>query len=155
MSISTRKVFLPTVISLALLLALALPAAAQNRAIKGKVTDEKGQPIVDAQITIQGMDMSRTLNAKTNKKGEWIYILGLQFGGSYRVIVHKAGYQPQFKPNVNPQSGEEMCGRFYTRRGTGPKTSVRDDGSGTERIREAKGTTDKEKTVFRRGQRFL
>jgi tetratricopeptide (TPR) repeat protein len=112
MSISTRKVFLPTVISLALLLALALPAAAQNRAIKGKVTDEKGQPIADAQITIQGMDMARTLNAKSNKKGEWIYILGLQFGGSYRVIVHKAGYQPQFKPNINPQSGDEIAVDF-------------------------------------------
>jgi tetratricopeptide (TPR) repeat protein len=112
MSISTRKVFLPTVISLALLLALALPAAAQNRAIKGKVTDEKGQPIVDAQLIIQSMDMARTLNVKTNKKGEYIYILGLQFGGSYRVAVHKAGYQPQFKPNINPQSGEEIAVDF-------------------------------------------
>ena len=76
------------------------------------MSDERGEPIVDAQITIQAMDMSRTLNAKSNKKGEWIYILGLQFGGSYRVIVHKAGYQPQFKPNVNPQSGEEIVVDF-------------------------------------------
>ncbi len=112
MSISTRKVFLPTVISLALLLTLALPAAAQNRSIKGKVTDEKGQPVADAQITIQGTDMARTLNAKTNKKGEYMYMLGLQFGGAYRVIVHKAGYQPQYKENVRPQSGEELVVDF-------------------------------------------
>ena len=106
MSFSTRKIFLPTAISLALLLILALPAAAQTRAIKGKVTDDKGQPVVDAQITIDGMDIVRTLNTKTNKKGEYMYMLGLQVG-SYRVIVHKAGFEPQSKPNIRPQAGEE------------------------------------------------
>jgi tetratricopeptide (TPR) repeat protein len=112
MIISTRKVFLPTVITLALLLTLALPAAAQTRSLKGKVTDEKGQPVADAQITIQDMDMARTLNAKSNKKGEWVYILGLQFGGTYRVIVRKAGYQPQYKTNIRPQSGDELAVDF-------------------------------------------
>jgi tetratricopeptide (TPR) repeat protein len=36
----------------------------------------------------------------------------MQFGGSYRVVVHKAGYEPQFKPNVNPQAGEEFAVDF-------------------------------------------
>jgi tetratricopeptide (TPR) repeat protein len=107
MSISTRKIFLPAAISLALLLTLALPAAAETRAIKGKVTDEKGQPVADAQITIMGTDIVRNLTAKTNKKGEYLYMLGLQVG-TYRVIVRKAGYQPQSKANVSPQLGEEI-----------------------------------------------
>jgi tetratricopeptide (TPR) repeat protein len=106
MSISTRKVLLSTAISLALLLTLALPAAAQTRSIRGKVTDEKGQPVADAQITIQGTDIVRTLNTKTNKKGEYMYMLGLQ-SGTYRVIVRKAGYQPQYKENVRPQLQED------------------------------------------------
>ncbi len=106
MSISMRKVFLPTAISLAFLLSLALPAAAQNRAIKGKVTDEKGQPVADVQITIQGTDIVRNLSTKTNKKGEYMYMLGLQTG-TYRVIARKEGYQPQYKTNISPQSQEE------------------------------------------------
>jgi tetratricopeptide (TPR) repeat protein len=111
MSISTRKVFLSTVISLALLLTLALPAAAQTRTIKGKVTDDKGQPVADAQITIAGTDISRALSVKTNKKGEWMYLLGTMVG-TYRVVVHKAGYQPQYKANVRPDTQEEYVVDF-------------------------------------------
>lgn len=105
MSISIRKAFLPTAISLALLLTLASPTAAQTRSIKGKVKDEKGQPIADAQITIQGTDIVRNLQTKTNKNGEYMYILGLQTG-VYRVIARKAGYQPQYKVNISPQAQE-------------------------------------------------
>lgn len=106
MRILTRKSIIFSAIALALLLALALPAAAQTRAIKGKVTDEKGEPIADAQITIQGTDIVRTLTTKTNKRGEYMYLLGLQVG-TYRVIVHKAGFQPQYKENISPAAGEE------------------------------------------------
>jgi tetratricopeptide (TPR) repeat protein len=111
MSISTRKLLLTAAISLSLILALALPVAAQSRAIKGKVTDDKGQPVADAQIMIQGSDIVRNLTAKTNKKGEYMYMLGLQVG-TYRVIVHKAGFEPQYKANVSPQSQEEVVVDF-------------------------------------------
>lgn len=106
MSISKRKFFVATVLSFALLMALALPAAAQNRSIKGKVTDEKDQPVADAQITIQGMDIARTLETKTNKNGEYMYLLGLQVA-TYRVIVRKEGYQPDYRANIRPELGEE------------------------------------------------
>ena len=36
---------------------LALPAAAQNRIIKGKVTNDAGQPVQGADILIQGTDV--------------------------------------------------------------------------------------------------
>jgi len=120
MSISARKVLLPTAISLALLLTLALPAAAQSRSIRGKVTDEKGEPVADAQITIQGMDIVRTLTTKTNKKGEYVYMLGLQLG-TYRVIVRKPGYQPKYMENVRPQLNEEMVVDFKLVPGEGAK----------------------------------
>ncbi len=106
MSISTRKIFLSTVVSAVLLLALALPAAAQSRVLKGKVTDDKGQPVPDVQILIQATSMTRNLNTKTNKKGEYIYILGLA-GATYRVVARKAGFQPQFTENVVPGLDKE------------------------------------------------
>jgi len=107
MSISTRKIFLPTAILLALILMLALPAAAQNRSIKGKVTDDKGQPVADAQIVISGMDISRTLTTKTNNSGEYMYLLGLQVA-TYRVVVRKEGFEPDYKANIRPEIGEEI-----------------------------------------------
>lgn len=106
MSISKPRVFLPTAILVALLLTLALPVAAQNRAIKGVVTDQEGKPIADAQITIEGTDIARTLTTKTNKKGEYLYILGLQVG-TYRVVVRAEGYQPDYEEHVKPNMGEE------------------------------------------------
>jgi tetratricopeptide (TPR) repeat protein len=106
MSISTPKILLPVALSFTLLLTLALPAAAQSRAIKGKVTDQNGKPVADAQVTIQGMDVYRNLTTKTNKKGEYLYILGMQ-SGLYRVIVRKAGFQPAYKENIRPEMQEQ------------------------------------------------
>ena len=106
MSISIRKSFLLIAISIALLLTMALPAAAQSRSIKGKVTDTDGNPIPDAKIIIQGTDIARSLETKTNKKGEYMYLLGLQVA-TYRVIARKEGYQPDYKENIRPELGEE------------------------------------------------
>ena len=106
MSISTRKAFMLAVLSIALLLALTLPAAAQSRSIKGKVTDPTGQPIADAKIIIQGTDIARQLETKTNNKGEFMYLLGLQVA-TYRVIARAEGYQPDYKENIRPELGEE------------------------------------------------
>jgi tetratricopeptide (TPR) repeat protein len=83
-------------ISLILLLALAVPTMAQNRIFQGKVTDDKGQPIVGAQITIQATDSkTRQYTTKTDKKGAWIY-MGLA-AGEYRVIARANGFAPNAK----------------------------------------------------------
>jgi tetratricopeptide (TPR) repeat protein len=83
-------------ISLLLLFALTLPAVAQNRIFQGKVTDDKAQPVVGAQITIQAMDSkSRQYTTKTDKKGSWIY-MGIA-AGEYRVVVRAAGFAPEFR----------------------------------------------------------
>ena len=106
MSMTTRKLFVSMALSVALLLTMVVPAAAQSRAIRGKVTDEDGKPIADVQILINGQDFYRELKTKTNKKGEYIYMLGIQ-SGTYRVIARKEGYQPEYKDNVRPALGEQ------------------------------------------------
>ena len=70
---------------LIVLLVLAMPAMAQNRLFQGKVTDDKGQPVVGAKIVIQALDGQRQYNTKTDKKGAWIY-MGIA-AGDYRVVV--------------------------------------------------------------------
>lgn len=99
MHISSRK-FSVIVISL-LLLALAAPAVAQNRIIQGKVMDDKGQPVVGAQISIQALDSQvRVYPTKTDKRGAYIY-MGIP-AGDYRVVVRATGFQPDYKQPVRP-----------------------------------------------------
>jgi tetratricopeptide (TPR) repeat protein len=95
-----------TAVMVGLLLISSLPAMAQSRVIKGKITDDKGAPIVGAQVTIQGIDVYRNFNVKTDKKGQFFYLLGIQ-SGAYRVIARAQGFQPKFQDNVRPQLSEE------------------------------------------------
>ncbi len=86
--------------------ALALPAMAQNRLIKGKVTDDKGEPVVGAQVSIQATDSkTRRFNTKTDKKGTYIY-MGLP-AGEYRVVVRAQGFMPSYVPSVRPNISAE------------------------------------------------
>lgn len=79
----------------AVLLSLAAfprEALAQTGAARGRVLDEKGQPLPDAkvQIDFQG-GVTRKFETKTNKKGEFTQV-GLT-PGQYRVTASKDGYQ--------------------------------------------------------------
>jgi len=67
----------------------AVPAFAQSTGmVKGVVTDDKGQPVADAKITIEmNGGTGRKFETKTNKKGEYIQI-GLG-SGSYKVTAEK------------------------------------------------------------------
>ncbi len=58
-----------------LLAALAAPASAQLTAMmRGKVVDEAGQPVPDAEVKGEFMgDVSRVWTTKTDKKGEWLH----------------------------------------------------------------------------------
>lgn len=100
-----RKFFLPTVLVLGWFIVLTLVGSAQTRSVKGKVTDDKGQPVADAQISIMGVDITRNFTVKTNKKGEYLYLLGQQVA-TYRIVVRKEGYKPDVKENVRPELGE-------------------------------------------------
>jgi tetratricopeptide (TPR) repeat protein len=68
------------------IVAIALPAAAQNMA-QGSVTDSSGKPVEGAKITIEQEGTNRHYDSKTDKKGEFIQI-GLQ-SGDYKVTAEK------------------------------------------------------------------
>jgi tetratricopeptide (TPR) repeat protein len=78
---------------------LLLPSAAgwaqSTGAVRGRVVDEKGQPIQDAVVSLdyQG-GVNRKLDTKTNKKGEYTQV-GLP-PGPYKITVNKEGYQGTF-----------------------------------------------------------
>jgi tetratricopeptide (TPR) repeat protein len=69
---------------------IASPAFAQTTGmIKGKVLDEKGQPVEGAKITIESKEgVSRIYPGTTNKKGEFAQV-GLA-PGAYRATAEKA-----------------------------------------------------------------
>lgn len=94
-------------LSLVLLMILSTAAMAQNRAIEGNVTDDQGQPLADVKITITGIDNPRNLETKTDKKGYFIYLLGLQ-SGKYRVVARKEGFQPMKEEDVKPEMRETV-----------------------------------------------
>jgi len=77
-------------LALAVGLLVATPAHAQMGSIKGKVVDEQGAPVPDADLTFDFIgDVNRQFKGKTDKKGEYIRA-GLQVvGGKWRVTATK------------------------------------------------------------------
>jgi tetratricopeptide (TPR) repeat protein len=70
-------------------------ASAQTGTARGKVVDEKGQPLPEVAVTLDFKGgVSRKYDTKTNKKGEFTQV-GI-YPGVYRVTVSKEGYQPTF-----------------------------------------------------------
>jgi Flp pilus assembly protein TadD len=80
------------------LLCLALlgtPARAQTGSARGRVSDEQGQPIVEAKVEIEFTGgLTRKYETKTNKKGEFIQV-GMP-PGPYKITVTKEGFQGSF-----------------------------------------------------------
>jgi tetratricopeptide (TPR) repeat protein len=73
---------------------VAAPVAAQSSGmIRGKVVDAQGQPVEGATITIEFAESTRRMEAKTNRRGEYVQI-GLG-SGTYRVTVQKDKFTPQ------------------------------------------------------------
>ncbi|HEY7409640.1 MAG TPA: tetratricopeptide repeat protein [Vicinamibacteria bacterium] len=69
--------------------------AAQTGTARGKVVDDKGQPVPEAQITIEYQGgVTRRIDVKSNKKGEFTQV-GLA-PGVYKVTATKDGYQGMF-----------------------------------------------------------
>jgi Flp pilus assembly protein TadD len=96
---------------------LAVPAAAQTGAVRGKVVDEQGQPVDGAKVEISFKGgVTRKFETKTNKKGEYTQV-GLQ-GGVYEIDVTKEGFQvgqtggrvslgdPTYMPEVKLRAGK-------------------------------------------------
>jgi tetratricopeptide (TPR) repeat protein len=93
MHISSRKLGFCVFCLIALM--PALPAMAQNRIIKGRVMDDKDQPIEGAAITIRVIDSKKNFyHLKSDKKGEYIQI-GLP-ASTFYVIAHAQGFLPKY-----------------------------------------------------------
>jgi tetratricopeptide (TPR) repeat protein len=73
---------------------VAAPAAAQSGMIKGKVVDQKKQPVEGATVSIESVEGGgrKPFVVKSNKKGEFIQI-GLS--GAYKVTAEKEGLGAQ------------------------------------------------------------
>jgi tetratricopeptide (TPR) repeat protein len=72
------------VLALVAALVFSAPAFAQG-IVKGKVVDDKNQPVADAKVSISGP--ARNAETKTNNKGEYVQV-GLQ-SGAYTITVAK------------------------------------------------------------------
>jgi tetratricopeptide (TPR) repeat protein len=82
-------------VAAALLLAGPAADAQSTGAVRGKVVDEKGQPLQDAVVVLDFMGgVTRKYEVKTNKKGEFTQV-GLS-PGNYKVTATKDGYQGGF-----------------------------------------------------------
>ncbi len=89
--------------ALALIALLALSAFAQVGKIEGEVKKKgTGEPIVGAEVQIHRNDIKWSANLKTDKKGKYIHA-GIQFGGTYTLIVGADGYRPDVILNVKPE----------------------------------------------------
>jgi tetratricopeptide (TPR) repeat protein len=66
---------------------VAAPASAQTGQIKGTIKDAQGNPVDGAKITLYNQNTNRTLETKSNKKGEYIQV-GLS-PAKYKVTASK------------------------------------------------------------------
>lgn len=74
---------------------LGSEGSAQTGTARGKVVDDKSQPIPDAAVTVEYLGgVTRKLDTKSNKKGEFTQV-GLQ-SGVYRFTAAKDGYASSF-----------------------------------------------------------
>jgi tetratricopeptide (TPR) repeat protein len=71
----------------------AAEAFAQTGTARGKVVDEKNQPVPETAITLEFQGgVTRKLETKTNKKGEFTQV-GM-YPGPYKITASKDGYAP-------------------------------------------------------------
>lgn len=125
---------------------LVLPLMAQNRIVKGKVTNDKGDPVQGAVIKIQGTDVKREYTTKTDKKGQYIY-MGIPFG-EYRVICRAQGYLPDYVQGVKPTISSDTEVNFELKPGqSNTKLSFEMTPDELAKIKENMQKVEKQKKV--------
>jgi tetratricopeptide (TPR) repeat protein len=81
-----RSYLIRGVVALAVVLAVALPAAAQS-IVRGRVVDAMGQPVEGATVSIEAVGAARRVEAKTDRNGTFSQV-GLPTG-QYNIVVSK------------------------------------------------------------------
>lgn len=72
----------------AALLTVPAVAFAQNGALTGKIVDQAGAPVADAELTLESPEAGLKFTTKTDKKGEWTRP-GMKAGVRWNVTVKK------------------------------------------------------------------
>jgi tetratricopeptide (TPR) repeat protein len=114
-----RKTAVLAICVVGLSLALSLPSYSQTRQLSGKVTNEKGEPIANAQVVIQKSESKQEIKVKTNKKGEYNCLV--TGPGPYTVGVHATGYAPTYKDQVKAEIRELNENNFTLNEGQDTK----------------------------------
>jgi tetratricopeptide (TPR) repeat protein len=104
--------------ALALCVALAAPAYAQLGSLKGRVVDETGKPVPDAEVTFEFLgELTFKFVGKTNSNGEWTRA-GLHAVGGRWTITAKKDDRVGFMTNVEvPLSAVSEVGDIVIRPG--------------------------------------
>jgi hypothetical protein len=97
------------------LLLLASYSFAQTAAIEGIVTGLDGQPVQNAVIKFSRTDMKANYQAKTDKKGRFIY-MGFPVGSIFTVTVEVDGKEMDKTQNVRAGLGEPTTCNFDLRK---------------------------------------
>ncbi|HEX4945836.1 MAG TPA: tetratricopeptide repeat protein [Blastocatellia bacterium] len=80
----------------------ALSALAQVGRMEGEVKKRgTNEPIPNAEVQIHRNDIKWSANLKTDKKGKFIHA-GIQYGGTYVIIVGADGFAPAFSNGHKP-----------------------------------------------------
>lgn len=88
-------------------LMIAATAFAQSGQVRGKVLDDKGQPVADAKVTFDFKgNITRITETKTNRQGAYIQV-GLQLG-PYEVTVEKGELKQTLTTKVNAGQTTEL-----------------------------------------------
>jgi hypothetical protein len=115
------------VLALVVALVFSAPALAQG-IVKGKVVDEKNQPVADAKVSIQGP--ARNAETKTNNKGEYVQV-GLQ-SGAYTITVTKDKVGSQsVKVNVSQGTPTEQNFTLSPQSGLSPEQKAVQEAAGS------------------------
>jgi len=137
-----RKTAVLTICLVGLSLALSLPAYSQTRQLSGKVTNEKGEPIANAQIIIQKSESKQEIKVKTNKKGEYNCLV--TGPGPYTLGVRAEGYAPTFKEQVRAEIRELNENNFTLREGQDTKLPMEMTDAELQDARQRQEKADKQ-----------
>jgi len=98
-----RRYFMPLLATAALIASISIAASAQVGELRGHVTLKQADgtvvPAAGAMVDVFRVDMSGKSNAKTDKKGEFVFA-GLFYAGDYIIAVSLPGAQPTYQPGV-------------------------------------------------------
>ncbi|HZS04260.1 MAG TPA: carboxypeptidase regulatory-like domain-containing protein [Blastocatellia bacterium] len=80
---------------------LVISALAQTGRIEGDIKNEKGEPIVGADVVIVRTDIKGEYPVKTDKKGHYLHA-GVPFVGTYTLLISAPGYRPDYIAGLRP-----------------------------------------------------